>query len=184
MNLEEAVRTRRSVRAYTPDPVDEESLRSIVEVTRHAPSWANTQCVQFLAVRDRSVREALAETLSDRNPARDAMRQAPVTVAFVAREGLAGFKKGEAVSDLDWTQFDAGAAVQTFCLAAWEKGLGTVIVGYLDHRRAAEILAVPDGHRVVALTPLGRPAKTPLAPARRTVEDLLHFERMPGAGAP
>ena len=41
-----------------------------------------------------------------------------------------------------------------------------------------------DGHRVAALTPLGRPAKTPPAPARRTVEDLLLFERMPGAGAP
>jgi nitroreductase len=43
MELEEAVRGRRSIRAFLPDPVHREKITRILELARWAPSWGNTQ---------------------------------------------------------------------------------------------------------------------------------------------
>ena len=51
-----------------------------------------------------------------------------------------------------------GIAVQTLCLKAHELGLGTVVVGLMNHEACEKILAIPEGHKVVAVIPIGRPA--------------------------
>lgn len=61
------------------------------------------------------------------------------------------------------------------CLAAHEKGLGTVIMGLYDINKAEEILEVPEGQKLMALVAVGYPAEEPVAPKRKTVEDLLTF---------
>ncbi len=43
MDVLEALRTRRSIRAFTPDPVDDATLRQVLDGAREAPSWSNTQ---------------------------------------------------------------------------------------------------------------------------------------------
>lgn len=177
MDFEECIRGRRSVRAYARDAVSDETVARVVDLARWSPSWANTQCVRILAVRDPDRKRLLAETLSPGNPATTAVREASVVVAFLAWKGQAGFKKGQPVDDRSWLLFDAGAAVQTFCLAAHGLGLGTVIVGFFDASKAAAILDVPDGVEVVALAPLGVPAKTGPPPRRKEVEELLSWER-------
>ena len=72
--------------------------------------------------------------------------------------------------------FDAGVASQTFCLAAYEHGLGSVIMGIFDRKEAAELLELPEGMDLVALIPIGYPAETPNAPKRKSVDDLLSFK--------
>ncbi|MHC4600817.1 MAG: nitroreductase family protein [Planctomycetota bacterium] len=177
MNLDDCIRNRRSVRSYTSDPVPDEEIREIVALARFSPSWVNSQCVRYLVIRDDGAKGALAETLSGRNPAREALRKAPVVVVFLAKMGLAGCKKGEPVDDRAWHMFDAGAAVQTFCLAAYRRGLGTVIVGYFDHQKAAELLRIPPEYEVMALTPLGTPDGDTKAPPRKAPDELLAWER-------
>jgi nitroreductase len=44
MDIERAIRGRRSIRRYLPDPVPEETVRAILDEARWAPSWTNTQC--------------------------------------------------------------------------------------------------------------------------------------------
>ena len=44
MEILEAIRTRRSIRKYKSDPVDEKTLATVLEAARQAPSWSNTQC--------------------------------------------------------------------------------------------------------------------------------------------
>jgi nitroreductase len=153
-----------------------------VTLARFAPSWVNSQCVRYLAIRDGEMKNALAETLSGKNPAREALRKAPVVVVFLAKMGLAGCKKGEPVDDRAWHMFDAGAAVQTFCLAAHLRGLGTVIVGYFDHRKAAELLRIPPGFEVMAITPLGVPDGRTKAPPRKSPDEILTLERFQPEG--
>lgn len=177
MDLDAVVSGRRSIRKFGPGPVGPEIVAELVGAARLAPSWANTQCVRYVAVRDRATLDALTETMSEKNPARPAMRQAPLAVAFVARLGVAGFKAGKPVDDKDWYMFDAGLAVQNFCLKAHALGLGTVIVGYFDCRKAGEILGVPPGFEVVAFTPVGRPDGEAKAPPRIEIRELLHEER-------
>jgi len=64
MEILEAIRTRRSIRKYKSDPVDEKTLATVLEAARQAPSWANTQCWRFIVVRDAEIKGKLSDTLS------------------------------------------------------------------------------------------------------------------------
>ena len=72
--------------------------------------------------------------------------------------------------------FDAGVASEAFCLAAYEKGLGTVIMGIFDDDKVAELLELPEGRDIVALIPVGYPAEAPVAPRRKPVEEMVIFK--------
>ena len=72
--------------------------------------------------------------------------------------------------------FDAGVASQTFCLAAHEQGIGSVIMGIFDQDTIESLLQLPEDRELVALIPIGYPAESPAAPKRKTVEDLLSFQ--------
>jgi nitroreductase len=75
--------------------------------------------------------------------------------------------------------FDTGIAMQTLCLAAHGFGLGTVVVGMFDHKKAEEILGLPGNIEVVAMTPLGYPAAQAGAPKRKEVSEFVFRERYP-----
>ena len=177
MDIMEVIKERRSVRAYRPDPIPEETVQTVLEAVQWSPSWANTQCWEVVVVKDAETKRRLAETLTSTNPARKGIMQAPITFALVAIEGRAGFFKGEAATDKgDWYMFDCGIAIQTLCLTAHAEGLGTVIVGAFDAAKAAEILQVPSGRAIVAMTPLGYPATTPSPPKRKEMETFVFYE--------
>ena len=177
MNVMEVIRERRSIRAYKSDPVPDDALAAVLEAVRWAPSWANTQCWDVIVVRKAEIKKRLSETLPRSNPARGAMTQAPVILAVCARKGVSGFYKGEASTDKgDWFMFDIGLAVQNLCLMAHSLGLGTVIVGLFDVRRAEEILRVPEDRSVVVLLPLGFPEGAPSAPKRKGISEFVRDE--------
>lgn len=60
--------------------------------------------------------------------------------------------------------FDAGVACQTFCLAAHEYGLGTVIMGVFDESGISSLLDIPKERELAALIALGYPDIEPSAP--------------------
>lgn len=62
--------------------------------------------------------------------------------------------------------YDAGVASEAFCLAAYEQGLGTVIMGLFDQEEASKALNVPEDRELVALIPIGYPAESPTAPKK------------------
>ncbi len=180
MDLMEAIKGRRSIRKYKPDPVPEETFRTLMEAVKWSPSWANTQCWEVIAVRDPRVKSELATALSKGNPALSSMTDAPVVIVLCARRGVSGFKKGEATTAKgDWLMFDTGLAMQTLCLTAHTLRLGTVIVGNFDHQRVAEILGVPQNVEVVAMTPLGYPATEGIAPKRKESSEFVFYEKYP-----
>jgi nitroreductase len=72
--------------------------------------------------------------------------------------------------------YDAGVASQTFCLAAHEAGLGTVIMGIFDRPEIEQYLELDKDRELVALIPIGYPAEEPAAPRRKPVTDLLSFK--------
>ncbi len=178
MELMEAIKGRRSIRRYKTDPVPEEALKTILEAVRWSPSWANTQCWEVVVVKEAKMKSELANTLTPTNPARSAMTEAPVVIVLCGKKGVSGFKKGEATTIKgDWLMFDTGIAMQTICLTAHSLGLGTVIIGLFDHRKAEEILGVPADREVVAMTPLGYPAAESVTPKRKEVSEFVFDER-------
>jgi len=178
MELMEAILGRRSVRKYKNEQVRQEDLQTILEAARWAPSWANTQCVEYVVVRDPELKAALADTLPDMNPARKAMGQVPLIIAALGKLEKSGFRREMQLTALgDWYMLDIGLAVANLTLTAHSLGYGTVHVGLLDHLKAGEILGVPDDYRVVELIPLGVPDDTPVAPPRRPLEEIVHDDK-------
>jgi len=160
MDLMDAIKGRRSIRAYASAVVPEEKIQTVLEALRWAPSWANKQCWEVIVVRDPKLKSELAGTLPRGNPAIAAMTDAPVVIVLCALRGVSGYYRGEVTTDKgDWYMFDAGIAMQNLCLAAHGLGLGTVVVGMFNHQKAAGILGVPEKVEVVAMTPLGVPAR-------------------------
>jgi nitroreductase len=178
MDLMEAIKGRRSIRKYKPDPVPEEVFRTVMEAVRWSPSWANTQCWEVIAIKDPSVKSELATVLPKGNPAIPSMAEAPLILVLCGRKGISGFYKGQMTTVKgDWLMFDTGIAMQSLCLAAYSLGLGTVVVGMFDHKKAEKILGVPGEVEVVAMTPLGYPATEGSTPKRKDISEFVFFDR-------
>ena len=176
--LMQVLKGRRSIRNYQDQALPEEVLNLILEAVQWSPSWANTQCWEVVVVKDPEIKRRLQETLSPGNPATRAMVEAPAVLVLCGKQGVSGFYKGQVTTKFgDWFMFDLGLATQSLCLAAWNLGLGTVVVGLFDHNRAAAVLGVPEGYELVAMLPLGYPAKQPAAPKRREIGEFTHLER-------
>jgi nitroreductase len=177
MEVFQAIKTRRSIRRYKPDAIPEEELNAVLEAARWAPSWANTQCRRFIVVKNSDTKAKLADVLTPWNPAREAVKEAPVVIVACAERGKSGFYQGAVVTDKgDWYMFDSALAMQNLTLAAHSLGLGTVHVGAFDAQRVARILNVPEGVAVVEMTPLGYPAKEGKTPSRKELSELVFYE--------
>jgi nitroreductase len=179
MDVMQAIKGRRSIRKYKPDPVSDEAVNTILEAARWAPSWANNQCWRFVVVREPGTKRELAGALKRvgsgaENPATAAVREAPVVIVSCAELGKSGYYKGEPMTDKgDWFMFDVALAMQNLTLAAYAMGLGTVHVGLFDAREVGRILEVPKGIEVVDMTPLGYPDESPGAVRRKDLADIV-----------
>jgi nitroreductase len=95
MELMDAIKGRRSIRAYKVDAVPEEKLQAVLEAFRCAPSWANTQCWEVVVVRDPKLKSELAGTLRRGNPALSSITEAPVIIVLCALRGVSGYHRDE-----------------------------------------------------------------------------------------
>lgn len=178
MELLEAIRTRRSIRRYKSTPVDDKTVELVLEAARWAPSWKNTQCWRFIAVRDNDIKSQLANITTFNNPSTDAIRNAPVVIVACAELGKSGYSDGQQASDKgDWYMFDVALAMQNLVLAAHSLGLGTVYNGLFDAKKAATILNVPAGFCVVSLTPLGYPDQEPAPRPRKELAQIAFYDK-------
>lgn len=177
MNTTECIMTRRSIRRYKPDPVSHSLIDSIVSLASYSPSWKNTQITRYTAIEDPAVLEKIADEFTPDYNSR-IIRQAPVLMAVTFKKGRCGFERDGSFSTKKedrWQMFDVGVSCQTFCLAAKDKGLGTVIMGIFDEDGISELLHIPGDQELGALIALGWPDIEPEAPKRKHVEDLLTY---------
>jgi nitroreductase len=178
MELQEAILKRRSIRKFTEDGVSDEEFKQIFEAVRWSPSWANTQAWEFIVVRDRTLIQNVTATYSEKNPAIKCSLAASALIVVSAKTGVSGCYGGKEVTKhANWYMFDLGIATQTLCLKAHEMGLGTVVVGLMDHNACKKVIALPDGYEVAAVIPIGRPAVEPKeGPARKPLSDMVHLD--------
>ncbi|MEA2110397.1 MAG: nitroreductase family protein [Pseudomonadota bacterium] len=180
MDSLECLLTRRSIRKFKDQDVDNETLQKVIEAARYAPSWANTQCWEFVVVRDQGVKEQLVQTVPEENAARKLLLQAPVVMAILGKHELSGYYNGEAATNKgdSWYMFDVGLASENLALAAHSLGLGSVTLGLFDAPAAEKVLSVPAGVSLVALMPLGYPEKTPSrAPSRKPICEFVFLNK-------
>ena len=179
MTAKECILGRRSIRRFKADPVSHELLAQIVETASYAPSWKHTQITRYIAVEGALKDKIAKECTSMYPPNGDIIAAAPVLMAVTIIKNRSGYERDGSFSTPrgdGWQMYDAGVASQTFCLAAHEQGLGSVILGLFDQDTVSSMLQLPEDRELIALIPVGYPDETPAAPRRKPVEDLLSFQ--------
>ena len=179
MTVQECIKGRRSIRKFKPDKIEHELLSEIIEAASFAPSWKNTQITRYIAV-EGELKDKIAAEGTTPFPGNGAIiANAPVLIAVTVIKNRCGYERDGSFTTPrkdTWQMFDAGIASQTFCLAAYDKGVGSVILGIFDQAKIESLLQIPEDRELVALIPIGYPEEAPIAPKRKPVEDLLSFQ--------
>ncbi len=176
MEVQEAIRRRRSIRRYTEERVTHEQLQTILESAIWAPSGGNIQAWLFVAVTDeRMIRDikAFAPGMFGLPPA------LVVACADLERARARGGRLGAEVL----TICDLSMACQNMMLVACSLGLGSCVVRSFNQTAVSRLLGLPASIRPELLVTLGTPARIPPAPPRRPLEEVVHWERFGSAGS-
>ncbi len=157
----QAIRARRSVRAFRSQPVEPEKVEEILDAGRWAPSGKNTQPWRFVVVESAAKRAELAKLV----PQRDMVATAPVTVAVLLdrQAGYDELKDAQAI----------GACAQNILLAAQALGLGGCWIGRARDREVEALLGAREGEELMMLIPIGYPAEEPPPRERRPLAELV-----------
>jgi len=181
MDVIEAIYSRRAVRAYTADPVDEATLRRLVDAAIQAPSAVNEQPWSFSIVRDKALlahisREAKAYML----------RASPAGLLSHHFEEILGDAKFDifygapvlivisAVGASAWAVENCSLAAENLMLAARAAELGTCWIGFaqnwLGTTEGRTALDLPADHLPIAPIIVGHPKAQPPAVPRKPAE--------------
>ena len=176
MDLSEAIKGRRSIRKFKPQPVSKETIERILDLAIWAPSGMNRQEWYFVVVRGEkkesllklfaaafeTVRPNLEKVFADKPKIVEGMKSffqtyggAPVFIVAYAGKSASG----------QWDTHSTGVALQNLLLAAYAEGLGAVWTdGILVKEPEINALLGIDGRKLVAVVPLGYPDETPACP--------------------
>lgn len=141
---------RWSPRAFSPEPLDEESILSLFEAARWAPSAGNEQPWIYLYATSLEERARFLAVLDESN--QTWVRNAPMIAFVVARLTLARNGRPNRTA-----QFDTGSSWISLALEARKLGLYAHAMAGFDSNRAHETLAVPrEAYEVMAAIAIGR----------------------------
>lgn len=170
MEFEEVITKRCSTRHYTPDLVPMETVKEILDAGRRAPSWANMQGVRYVVVQEKQIVDEISTIIGQKWTREKTIPM--YIVAYIKEEG-----SGTNSNGLKYFMVDVGIAFEHVILAATDKGLGTCWIGHFDELAIKKVLSIPDRFRVVAITPLGHPAKECKQATRIPLEKLASVDR-------
>ena len=170
---------RRSVRKYKDKKVDRTIIKNIISTALFAPSWANYQIVRYTVLDDKnSVIQLGKEGVNGFLPNINTINNAAGLIILSVVTGKSGCgPDGNLITSKGstWEMFDAGIACQTFCLAAYEEGIGTVIMGVFDDEKIANIINLPEDETVVSVIAYGYEDNHPKATKRKSLEEVTRF---------
>lgn len=162
----DAIRSRRSVRKYRDESLNDEDLRAILEAGRWAPSGLNNQPWRFAVVRDAKVKDEIAE----QTRYGEIIRGAPVIIAV--------FMDNEVSYDRVKDCQSIGACLQNMWLAVHALGLGGVWIGEIlkNKDKVADILTAPETYELMAILAVGYPQHRKQKSHRKSVSELIFKE--------
>jgi len=171
LDVLEAVKGRRSIRAFKNRDVPAEIVEKLIDAARWAPSAGNIQPWEFIIVRKPKIKRRLVEAALDQV----FIEEAPVVIVVCANEVRSSQGYGVRGETLYCIQ-DTAAAIQNIHLTAYSLGLGTCWVGAFREEEAREILKIPYGIRPVAIIPVGYSAEAPTPRMRKSISQIVHYE--------
>jgi nitroreductase len=168
MEYSELIAKRYSVRAYRPDPVEDEKLQAVLEAARLAPTAANRQPVQLIVMHTSGREDEIGKIY--RKPW---FVQAPLVIAVCAISSQAWVRESDRFNA---RLIDAAIVADHLILEAANQGLGTCWIAAFNVEAARSVLQLPDEAEPVIFTPLGYPADQPGPKTRKPLSELVRYE--------
>jgi nitroreductase len=170
-SLEKLLGRRRMVRRFRPEPVDEHTVRRLIDAATRAPSAGHTQPWGFVVVRDSAKRRDLGRAAFGQAW----LAEAPLCIVACADPERARARYGARAER--YAVIDTAFACMLLLLAVTDRGLGACFVGAFDDERVRRLLALPATVQPLAVIPVGHPAETPPRRKRRPLAAVVHSER-------
>jgi nitroreductase len=138
MDVYEAIKSRRSVRAYETKQIPDDVLMRILEAGRAAPSASNSQPWHFIVVKSQEKREILSKRMFTKF-----LMESPVVIV------------GCGEREKRFHLVDVSIAMQQMVLASTAEGLGTCWIGDFNEKVVRDLLKLPNKYNVVCLLAVG-----------------------------
>lgn len=201
MELEHAIRDRRSIKSYDAShEVDDATLRRIFTLVTRSPSSWNLQHWRFVVVRDEARRRALSAAAWGQRHVAECSAVVAVCGKLRAHEDAARTNAHapqatldklvplieKAYADDERLQRDeairsGSLAAMTLMLVAQDEGLATCPMIGFDPQKVAELLELPDDHVVVMLVTLGKwTGEKPFPTSRLPLAEVVKQEKYTG----
>jgi nitroreductase len=169
MEYSELIAARYSVRAYRPDPVEDEKLQAVLEAARLAPTAANRQPFQLVVMHTHGRKEEIGRIYR-----KDWFVQAPIVIGVCAISSLAWVRESDRFNA---RMIDAAIVADHLILEAANQGLGTCWIAAFNVEAAREVMRLTDEAEPVVFTPLGYPADESGPKKRKSLSELVRYER-------
>jgi len=151
MQLEEIIKTRRSIRKLSKGKLDKETLEKIIDAGRHAPSHCNTQGWKFIFIDDEKIKNEIFE-----NGGSFVIKNAPYGILTVYNRSLS-----DNIEYSDYIQSGA-AAIENMLLTIHDLGMGGCWVCHLPKKKTLiRILKIKKPHTPIAYIAFGFPEVMP-----------------------
>ena len=184
----QAIRDRRSIRKFLPEPVGENDLREMIEAATLAPNAENRQDWYFVAVTNKAlIQRIYAEAFANHKYFLTFFKDAPALIAAFACPATNSIDRAFEIIHAEFktpiplspVQQSIGTAVQNISLVAHEKGYGTTCMfgPVLAYREIGRLLDVAEPWVLSALLPIGKPGHHPNARPRKPLDEVYKLIR-------
>jgi len=173
MEIEEAIKNRRSIRKFLAKDVPDDLVAELVEAARLAPSSHNAQPWKFLVIKDRDVKEKLKGNAIFKH---SFVYDSPLIIVCCADPDLSARPSDLTFSDTDVsgkTGRDLAFACQNLVLRATGLGLGTCYIGMVNREKIKDILNIPKNYILPFVIIAGYPAEEPNATPRKRTDEIV-----------
>lgn len=171
MQLERAIKTRKSVKRFSSKKPDWRKIIRAIDAGRYAPMAGNLFSLKFILVKDSEKMRKLAEASQQ-----DFVSQAFYAVVVVSDDKRVEQSYGERGEK--YARQQAGAAIENLLLALNSLGLATCWVGAFVDEQVKETLSIPDNFTVEAILPIGFETKVKTSGKLKTeLENVLFFDK-------
>lgn len=157
LDLEEIIKTRRSIRKFSNKGLGPEILEKIITAGNYAPSHCNTQGWKFIFIDDSKIKNKIFEAGGS-----PVIKNAPYGILTLYNTALSDNQEYQ-----DWIQSGA-AAIQNMLLTSHNLGLGACWICHLPRKQTLnKILKIQKPYSPIGYIALGYPEKKPITVPRK-----------------
>ena len=178
------IKQRRSIRRFKPDPIPDDIVNKILEVSRWAPSCGNSQPWEIVAVKRQSVRDEIVRILNDdyaakgkESPAGPAQAQLFIIVC-ANPENKPPARLGNQVNSMFYSTL--GNAILYMAMAVTSLGLGAQWVSHIADPAVdgniKELLGIPTTWEIFDMLAVGYPDVEPQPRSMRSFGEVVHYD--------